>query len=85
MFKNNPSIKSKSSPSVKGRKTIVQLGMNSKTGIKPKKTPTSTNANSPIATVATIGKNSFWILSEVIEPLFIIRLASPPDVPLAKM
>lgn len=47
-----------------GNKIIVQDGKKLKTGIKPKKTPRSTNAKSPIATVETTGKNSLEIFTD---------------------
>jgi len=42
--------------------------------MRPKKTPTSTKANNPIATIATTGKNSFLMLTDVIVPLLMIKL-----------
>jgi len=68
-----------------GSKTSVQPGMNWNTGIKEKNTATSTRAKSPIAAVATTGKNSLFVLNAVIIPELDVRLPSPPEVPLTKI
>ena len=65
-----------------GNKIIVQDGMKLKTGIKPKKTPTSTKARSPMAAVETTGKNSLETFTDLINPTFVIKLDNPPAVPL---
>ena len=79
---DTPKIKNKTRIIGSGIKTIVQAGVNSKTGINPKKTPTSTNAKIPIATVATTGKNSFFVFKDLMIPALLVKLPSPPDVPL---
>jgi len=82
---DNPKIKIIKSSSGMGNKIIVQGGTKLKTDINPKKTPKSTNARSPIATVETTGKNSSLTFTDLIIPTFVIRLVNPPAVPLEKM
>ena len=80
-----PSINIKSSNNTIGKRIIVQFGTNWKTGINPKKTPISTSANNPIAAVATTGKNSILIFTDLIIPLLALMLIRPPAVPLMKI
>ena len=68
-----------------GKKTIVQFGTNWNIGISPKNTPTSTKAKIPIATIAATGKISFLMKIAVIIPALLVKLATPPEVPLAKI
>jgi len=68
-----------------GRRMIVQVGTKLNIGINAKNTPISTNAKIPIDVVATIGKKSRFMLRDFKIPTLLVKLTSPPDVPLTKI
>ena len=68
-----------------GIKINVQWGVNENTGIRLKKTPTSTIARMNAPTVAIIGNTALLILRDMIRPLLPVRLVSPPEVPFVKI
>ena len=81
----SPKIKKIASNRGMGSKTIVQEGMNWKTGKSPRKIPTLTKAKIPAAVVATIGKISLFTFIDCKMLELEVKLINPPTVPREKI